>query len=347
MPTSPSDPRRDLTADPEDIAAAARYQAELRRRGSRAALTEDERNNLDQQLYEVFLRFEDSDDPADLAELRALVESGARTDAFVNYELGRRNIAQVVENWISRPGVERRTGQRIPRWPHPVRSRDGDERLLEALRVISEAGPALIRNRYYVGNGGLPASSPATVGLVPPPADLGPRASSERQRRIVLDLLQHEKSPDLPDTRQGDQLLAMQHVEALHVARSDLQQVIEIPGHEVAVENLFHPANHLLELRKALRRRPVQHDADHHQRPQPHAGRRDLRPDRRYEPVLKQALRAPMTGRGTDIHQPGQIGIGDARVLLKRAQDIPVDPIQTRGERLFRHARTSQSCPAT
>jgi hypothetical protein len=78
-------------------------------------------------------------------------------------------------------------------------------------------------------------------------------APSERQPPVVLDLLHDEEGPGLAHAGKGDQLLAVQLVEIGHVANADLQQIVEVAGHEVAVEHFLQGEDRLLERRKALR----------------------------------------------------------------------------------------------
>src|ERR1700751_4952794 len=89
---------------------------------------------------------------------------------------------------------------------------------------------------------------------------------SKLQRRVVDDFLHHEEGAGLANARQRDQLFAMDVVEILHVADPDFQEVVEVTGDEVAVEHEFQLCRRLLKQRKTLRRRSVEHDADHHKR---------------------------------------------------------------------------------
>src|SRR5438270_6206351 len=84
---------------------------------------------------------------------------------------------------------------------------------------------------------------------------------SKFQRRVVDDFLHHEEGPGLAHARQRDQLLAVDTVEILHVADSDLEEIVEVAGDEVTVEHELQPGDRLLEDRKAFRRRAVEHDA--------------------------------------------------------------------------------------
>ena len=122
-------------------------RAEFARRvaARRAASSEEEREARDRAFYGAFLRATGATsparecEPAALAELRTLLERGAGTGAFEDYELGPGNVGTVVKDWLS----------------EPCRPLDAD--MAEALGICLEAGPGFVTNRGYVGNGGVPA----------------------------------------------------------------------------------------------------------------------------------------------------------------------------------------------
>ncbi len=62
---------------------------------------------------------------------------------------------------------------------------------------------------------------------------------SEVERRVVDHLLHDEEGSGLADARQRDQLVAMDAVEILHVADADLEEVVEIASHQMAIEYEF------------------------------------------------------------------------------------------------------------
>src|SRR6185295_11723640 len=59
------------------------------------------------------------------------------------------------------------------------------------------------------------------------------KRQSEIERRVVDHFLHDEEGPGLADARQRDQLFAMDAVEILHVADPDLEEIVEIAGHQV------------------------------------------------------------------------------------------------------------------
>lgn len=63
------------------------------------------------------------------------------------------------------------------------------------------------------------------------------RGQLEFQQSIVDDFLHDEEGAGLAHAGQGDQLRAVNAVEIRHVADADLQEIIEIAGDEIAVEN--------------------------------------------------------------------------------------------------------------
>jgi len=76
---------------------------------------------------------------------------------------------------------------------------------------------------------------------------------SEIERGIIDDLLHDEEGPGLADARQGDQLLAMDAVEILYVADPDLEEIVEIARHQVAIQHEFELRDRPLERGEALR----------------------------------------------------------------------------------------------
>src|SRR5690349_16465997 len=67
----------------------------------------------------------------------------------------------------------------------------------------------------------------------------GAKPPSEIDRRVVDHFLNDEEGPGLADARQRDQLLAMDPVEILHVSDPDLEEIVEIAGHQVAIQHEF------------------------------------------------------------------------------------------------------------
>jgi len=86
-------------------------------------------------------------------------------------------------------------------------------------------------------------------------------------------------------------------------------------------------AGRLFELRKAFRRRTVEHDADHDQGAAVDAPGIDNRTDGTDVSVLEKPLRAPVAGGGADADLFGEIGVRQPSVPLQQAQDIHVDPV--------------------
>ena len=129
----------------------------------------------------------------------------------------------------------------------------------------------------------------------------------------------------------------MDAVEILHVADADLEEVVEIAGHQVAIQHEFQLRDRPLEGGKAFRCGAVEHDADHDEGPLADLPRRHHRPDPCYEPLVEQALGAPVTGRGADTGRFGQLGIGQPAAILQQTQYLKVDAVESAGhERISR-----------
>src|ERR1700733_8802567 len=94
-------------------------------------------------------------------------------------------------------------------------------------------------------------------------SECGNAPGSKIHRRVVDYFLHHEKSSRLPHARQRDQFLAMDAVEIRHVADPDLQKIVEVARHQMAVEHEFEFGDRLFKVGKALRRGAVEHYADH------------------------------------------------------------------------------------
>ena len=116
-------------------------------------------------------------------------------------------------------------------------------------------------------------------------------------------------------------------VEILHVADADLEEVIEIAGHQMAVEHEFQFGDRLFEGGKTLRRGTVEHDADHDQRALADPARRHHGADPDDKTLVVQPLGAAMTGRGADADRFGEFGIAEPPVILKQTQHLEVDTV--------------------
>src|SRR5438067_7595739 len=86
---------------------------------------------------------------------------------------------------------------------------------------------------------------------------------SEIERRVVDHFLHDKESPGLADARQRDQLFAMDAVEILHVADANLEEIVEIAGHQMAIQHEFQLRDCSLEGGKTVRCGAVEHHADH------------------------------------------------------------------------------------
>ena len=101
----------------------------------------------------------------------------------------------------------------------------------------------------------------------------------------------------------------MEAIEIRHVAHAYLEEVVEITGDQMAVEDHRHGADRCLERGEALRCRAIQHDPDDDQCPSADLVRHDLRADRTDVARHEQALRAAMAGRGAGVHPLRDLGV--------------------------------------
>jgi len=76
-------------------------------------------------------------------------------------------------------------------------------------------------------------------------------------------------------------------------------------------------------------------DADHHQRAPADLLRHDHRSNAADVALLEQRLGPAVTGRGTDVDQLRQFGVGEPSIALKQAQHFQVDPVELGHGRIF------------
>ena len=60
---------------------------------------------------------------------------------------------------------------------------------------------------------------------------------SKVERCIVHHFLHDKESASLSDAREGNQLLAVQPIEIGHVFHPDLEEEVEVAGHQMAIED--------------------------------------------------------------------------------------------------------------
>ncbi len=96
----------------------------------------------------------------------------------------------------------------------------------------------------------------APTGNAPPYHGAHPRRTfySEFKRSVVDHFLHDEESTYRPYAWQGNELLAMQPIEIGDVANSDLEKVVEVSGHQVAIEHKRQFGDCVLELGETRRR---------------------------------------------------------------------------------------------
>lgn len=110
--------------------------------GGEVKPVERSQSEKDQELWTAFNALANHKYEGRLTQIKLLIEEGATTAAFTDYELGRFNFAMAVERFL-----EARYRS------EPKRERD----VLRSLHLLLPLGDAPWTNRAYVGNGGAPA----------------------------------------------------------------------------------------------------------------------------------------------------------------------------------------------
>src|SRR6266478_8895143 len=129
----------------------------------------------------------------------------------------------------------------------------------------------------------------------------------------------------------------MNALEIRDVFGPDFKEIIEIACDQVAIEDEFQFRDGFFERRETLRCRAIEHDADHHQCAPVDLLRHDHRANAADVALLEQRLSPAVTGRGTDVDQLRQFGIGEPPIALKQAQHFQADPVNlVVHERIFR-----------
>ncbi|MNQ45871.1 hypothetical protein D3C85_596670 [compost metagenome] len=122
----------------------------------------------------------------------------------------------------------------------------------------------------------------------------------------------------------------MQLVEAFQVAYAQHQEVVELARHQVAFQAAADAARRFLEVGEGIRRGAVQHHPHDDQRGHVDLGGFQQR-DRFFDDAFGlQLFHAPQAGRGTQVNARAEIQVGDLRVVLQDAKNVPVDTIQSR-----------------
>ena len=109
---------------------------------------------------------------------------------------------------------------------------------------------------------------------------------------------------------------------------ADLEEIVEIAGHQMTVEHEFQFRDRGFEGGKTLRRGTVEHDADHDQRAVADPARRNHGADAGDKTLVEQPLGAAVAGGGADADRFGEFGIAEPPVILKQAQHLQVDTIK-------------------
>ena len=122
----------------------------------------------------------------------------------------------------------------------------------------------------------------------------------------------------------------MQAAEIVHVADADFQEIVEVPGHQMAVDDERHFQRRTFERRKTLRGRAVQHHTDNGQRAQPDGFRRNGSPGAGDIAVIEQALGTAVAGRRAGIDLFRQVRVGNPCIRLQDAENPEVSAVELR-----------------
>jgi hypothetical protein len=120
----------------------------------------------------------------------------------------------------------------------------------------------------------------------------------------------------------------MQAAEISDVANANFQEIVEVAGHQIAVEHKGQGGDGVLEIGETVARGAVEHDADNGHGTAIHESGRNLGADRADEALPEQPLRAAMTGGRADIRLLGQLGIREPAVTLQQLQNPAIDAIE-------------------
>jgi hypothetical protein len=159
-------------------------------------------------------------------------------------------------------------------------------------------------------------------------ADRCAAAVLEVEQSIVDDFLHDKERSGLAHSRQCNELLSMKPIEVRHIAHPNFQEVVEVAGDEMAVQNERQLPYRRLECREALGRGSIENDTDHNKSAARDAVRRNFSSDRADVAFLEEALRTPVAGRGTHVGLLCQLGVGSAPIPLQELQNSPVRPVQ-------------------
>lgn len=122
--------------------------------------------------------------------------------------------------------------------------------------------------------------------------------------------------------------VAQEAAVALHVRHPHLEQVVEAPGHHMALHDLIVREHHLLEALEGIRRGAVQRDLHVGEQSQPQAPGIQAREIALDVPGCLQATHALERGGHREVHLAGQLRDRRAPVLLQAGQESPVDAVQ-------------------
>jgi len=107
----------------------------------------------------------------------------------------------------------------------------------------------------------------------------------------------------------------------------------------VAFKATGHLLHRFLKCRERFRRRAIQHDANHHQRPQIQRTRIEQRNNPLDQPQLLEPFHAAQAGRRAEVYLGREGHVGDRRIALERPENRAISAIQGVARRSRRRVR--------
>ncbi len=145
------------------------------------------------------------------------------------------------------------------------------------------------------------------------------------------DLTQTDERANLAHAGQVEQLLRVQLVEALIVARPDQHEIVEFTGDHMALHAAGDSLCRRFEIRERGRGRAIEYHADQYDHPGIQPVGVEMGHDAIDQSVLLESVDASRTGRGAQIDRFRQCHIRDRGISLQFAENGLVDTVEILG----------------
>ena len=129
-------------------------------------------------------------------------------------------------------------------------------------------------------------------------------------------------------------MLVVNALEVRHVRHHQPQQVVMLPGHEIALHDLRHLAHRALEGLESRLALAIQGDAHEHIHREARLVLIDQRGVALDESAFLERAHAPQAGRFGQTHLPREQCVGDAGVLLQQAQNGAIVAVELHGRKI-------------